>query len=43
MSDMTVCPVAAGRHSFLDSFTVTKAIEQFEKLLSGKVSYRHYQ
>lgn len=38
MSDMTVCPVAS-RHSFFDSFTVTKAIEQFEKLLSGKVSY----
>lgn len=35
MSDMTVCPVAS-RHSFFDSFTVTKAIEQFEKLLSGK-------
>lgn len=37
MSDMTVCPVAS-RQSFFDSFTVTKAIEQFEKLLSGKVS-----
>lgn len=34
MSDMSVCPVAS-RHSL---FTVAKAIEQLEKLLSGKVS-----